>query len=158
MNLLKSIQIVSLVMLSAFAGGCSTPIGERPAEIAIVDADARRTQDPEAAALRTRIAELERRLTTELQARNAAESRERSLAQRVDELEGRVLTLSLERIRMEQELLRVNLDALSAEVEPGASAATLTPRDGTKAAERDTTPPRSTELLDRVKIPTQGRR
>lgn len=135
--------------------GCASHPPPTPITVSVVEA----TMDQDPTALRARISELEQRLATERAAKTAAETRERALLQRVHELEGQALNLTLGRIRMEQELLRTKVAILRDELgdQPGDGREPRpVPIENPTPADAHSS--RSERVLEGVRIPGTDRR
>ncbi len=159
--------ILTVLALLAPLCACAAPpqVEAAARRGAVVEASALRepdapppTQDPARGDAASRITELEQRLAAERRARAEAESRVRTLEDRVKVLEGQALRLALDRVRMEQELLRCQVDALRTELGIASEA------DAARVASPGPAPtPRAEDRvrdaeLSRIRIPGAPRR
>ena len=156
MNLTSLRSTTVPLALSLALSACTTAPTSVAEPATPVEASFAPHQDP--GDLRARIAELEQRLASERKLRLEVEARARTLDDRVHALEARVLELALERVRMEQEVLRLRVDALRAELGEVATApaaqSTATP---SSPAPRTTIDPGG-EDLSKIRIPSSPSR
>lgn len=152
MNLISWRSTTVLLASSLALSACTTSPSSVAGPVMPIEASFAPHQDP--GDPRARIAELEQRLASERKLRLDVEARARTLDDRVRALEARVLDLALERVRMEQEVLRLRVDALRAELGEVATVPAAQPTaTPSSLAPRSTIDPGS-EDLSKIRIPS----
>lgn len=135
-------------------GGCSTPreLAQRD-PMNVVEATHRTTTST--TDLRARVIELESLLSKERDIRSAVEAREREWIEERRQLVARILEISLERVRLERELLAAKIARIESDLGSNASSRGVAADRPSSDAPRTATNSdvSSDQALDRIRLP-----